>query len=67
MYFIASSFSDGRVLDEREMAKSTALSKEWMKAPIRRPGDLLQSDHQRKEVVLILSHMLQGTLEVQGR
>jgi hypothetical protein len=24
-------------------------------------------DHQRKEVVLIVSHMLEGTLEVQGR
>lgn len=32
----------------------------------RRPG-VLQSSDQRKEVVLILSHMLEGTLEVQGR
>jgi len=28
---------------------------------------VLQSKNQRKEVVLILSHMLEGTLEVQGR
>jgi len=28
---------------------------------------LLQFSDQRKEVVLILSHMLEGTLEVQGR
>lgn len=31
------------------------------------PHGLLQSSDQRKEVVLISSHMLQGTLEVQGR
>src|SRR6185312_201785 len=41
------------------------------RSPKRCVGDrrrrVLQSSDQRKEVVLILSHMLEGTLEVQGR
>ena len=37
-----------------------------MRCRARRAG-LLQFSDQRKEVVLILSHMLEGTLEVQGR
>jgi hypothetical protein len=38
-----------------------------LEPPKARLGGLLQFPDQRKEVVLISSHMLEGTLEVQGR
>jgi hypothetical protein len=45
----------------RERPRAASLS------PYPAPRGLLQFSDQRKEVVLILSHMLEGTLEVQGR